>query len=421
MSAGAQKPGFRWKPGPGLLTGAADEDPSNIATYSQVGAQFGYALSWTIPVLFPLVAAVQEISARIGRVTGRGLTANLGRSYPKPLVVTLVALLVIANVVNIGADLLAMGSGLSLVVGGPRLVYALLFAVLSVTLEVFIAYDRYARILKWGTLALLSYVATAFSVHVHWGEALRGLWPAVQNHSSYTTALVAIAGTTISPYLFFWQSGQEVEIERASPDEHPLTTAPQEASSELSRIRWDTYVGMGLSQLIAFFILVTAAATLAVHGVRHIDTAVQAAQALRPLAGRFTFWVFSLGLVATGLLSIPALSGACAYAVSELVGWHGGLVSRPQRARGFYAVVALSTLAGALLDLLGINSMKALYLSAVLNGLVAVPLLIMMMLLGHRRDVMGRFALKGGLRYMGWAATVAMAAVGVSLIASWFS
>ncbi|MHB1951857.1 MAG: NRAMP family divalent metal transporter [Acidiferrobacteraceae bacterium] len=399
-----------WRLGPGLLTGIADEDPSNIATYSHVGAAFGYRLLWSVWLFYPLVAAVQEISGRIGRTTGQGLAANLRDHYPGFVSILLVVMLLIANVINIGADLIAMGSGVSLVAGGSRLLYASGFALLSVGLEVFIEYDRYARFLKWGSITLLAYVATAFSVHVSWPSVGYGLIPRVLSDPHFAMAMVAIAGTTISPYLFFWQSGQEVEIERETPGQKPLAEAPRQAPGEIRRIRFDTYFGMGLSQMIAFFILVTAAATLNTHGLTHIETARQAATALKPLAGRFTFLLFSLGLVATGLLAVPAFAGSCAYALSDLMRWPYGLASRPRKASGFYLIIAVATLAGLALDGLGINSMRALYLSAVLNGITAVPIMGLMLRLARRPDVMGRLVLQGPLLWTGWAATLLMAA-----------
>lgn len=407
---------LKWRLGPGLITAVSDDDPSNIATYSQVGAQFGYQLLWAIWVYYPLLAAIQEVSARLGRTTGRGLGANLRRYYPPWLSYVLVGLLLVANIVNIGADLLAMGSGLELVLGGPRLLYAFGFALLSAGLEVFVQYKHYSNLLKWFSVTLLSYVGVAFAAHADWHAAMLGLVPSFRSAPGYTMALVAIAGTTISPYLFFWQAGQEAEIERVTPGKAPLVKKPAQAANALSRIRFDTYTGMAFSQSICFFIVITAAATLSAHGITHVDTARQAAVALRPLAGELAFLVFSLGIIATGLLAIPALAGACAYAVADLLGWPSGLSLRFSKARRFYLVLAGSTLLGLLIDFAGVSSMRALYLSAVLNGLVAVPIMVMMMLLASRPTVMGRFVLPPGVKWLGWGASAAMAASGLVLI-----
>ncbi len=405
--------------GPGFLTGVADDDPSNIATYSQVGARFGYRMVWTVWAFFPLVAAVQEISAQIVRVTGRGLTENLRAHFPLPVCYVLVASLLIANIANIGADLLAMGGAARLLFGGERRVYALGFLVLIVALEVFVRYERYAHILEGLSLALLAYVATAFSVHADWRSAVMGLVPTIIPTHHYAMALVAIAGTTISPYLLFWQAGQEAEIPRWEAGQEPLVRKPRQARRALRRIRVDTFVGMGFSQAVALFITITAAATLGVHGVRHVDTAAQAANALRPFAGRWTSEVFTAGLVATGLLAIPAMAGACAYALAGLFSWREGLHASAREAPRFYLVITLVGVASFAVPLLGISSMRALYLSAVLNGLVAPPLLVCLMILAHGRPVMGRFALKGGSLAVGWLATAVMLTAAGFLIGKW--
>lgn len=405
--------------GPGLLTGVADDDPSNIATYSQVGARFGYQMIWTLWAFYPLVAVIQEISAQVARVTGRGLAENLRAYYPRWLCHSLVGALLVANILNIGADLVAMGGAMRLLFGGDRLAYAAGFFVLIVVLEVFVRYQRYARVLEVLSLALLAYVATAFSVHVDWHQALLGLKPTLLPGHHFAMALVAIAGTTISPYLFFWQAGQEAEIEQRDPKQSPLLYAPNQALREFRRIRVDTYIGMGLSQVIAFFITVTAAATLGVHGVRHVATASEAASALAPLAGHWTFEVFTAGLVATGLLAIPAMAGACAYALAGAFSWPQGLSAKARDAPQFYLVIALVGLAGLGLALFGINSMRALYLSAVLNGLVAVPILVFMMVLARRRSLMGRFTVSGRSLVIGWLATLVMMAAALMLIGGW--
>lgn len=321
--------------GPGFLTGVADDDPSHIATYSQVGARFGYQMIWTLWAFYPLVAAIQEISAQMARVTGQGLAENLRDHYPRWLCHSLVAALLVANILNIGADLVAMGGATRLLFGGDRLVYAAGFLVLIVVLEIVVRYQRYARVLEVLSLALLAYVATAFFVHVDWHQAFLGLKPTIMQGHHFAMALVAIAGTTISPYLFFWQAGQEAEIEQRDPHQSPLLDAPKQAPQEFRRIRVDTYIGMGFSQVIAFFITVTAAATLGVHGVRHVATASEAASALAPLAGRWTFEMFTAGLVATGLLAIPAMAGACAYALAGVLSWPQGLSAKARDAPQF--------------------------------------------------------------------------------------
>lgn len=407
--------------GPGFLTGVADDDPSNIATYSQVGARFGYQMIWTLWAFYPLVAAIQEISAQMARVTGQGLAENLRAYYPRWLCHSLVVALLVANILNIGADLVAMGGATRLLFGGDRLVYAAGFFILIVVLEIFVRYQRYARMLEVLSLALLAYVATAFSVHVDWHQALLGLEPTIMQGHHFAMALVAIAGTTISPYLLFWQAGQEAEIEQRDPNQSPLLDVPKQAPREFRRIRVDTYIGMGLSQVIAFFITVTAAATLGAHGVRHVATASAAASALAPLAGRWTFEVFTAGLVATGLLAIPAMAGACAYALAGALGWPQGLSAKARDAPQFYFVIALVGLAGFGLALFGINSMRALYLSAVLNGLVAVPILVFMMILARRRSLMGRFTVSGRSLVIGWLATLVMMAAALTLIGDWLA
>ncbi len=412
--------GLSWRDlGPGLLTGVADDDPSNIATYSQVGAGFGYQMVWTLWVFYPLVAVIQEVSARMARVTGKGLAQNLREHYPPWICSVLVTAMVAANIINIGADLMAMGGAARLLWGGPRLAYAAGFLILIVTLEVGVRYEHYARVLEVLSLCLLAYVVTAFSVSVDWRQAALGLLPTVLPGRHYAMALVAIAGTTISPYLLFWQAGQEAEIEEHDPAQAPLVRRPAEGPRELRRIRVDTYVGMAISQIIGFFIVVTAAATLGAHGATPVDTAAAAAQALAPLAGHWTAAVFTMGLVATGFLAIPAMAGACAYALAGMFGWSRGLAATAVEAPRFYLVLVLVGLAGLGVALIHVSSMRALYLSAALNGLVAVPILMFMMILARRRTVMGRFVLPAGPLVVGWLATLAMLAAALMLVASW--
>jgi NRAMP (natural resistance-associated macrophage protein)-like metal ion transporter len=405
--------------GPGLITGASDDDPSGIATYSQAGAQFGFNTGWTLLASWPLMCAIQEISARIGRVTGRGLAANVQQHYPNSVVTVVVALLLVANTINIGADLGAMAAALKLVAGGPQLVFVAAFALLCVGLEVFVKYDRYVRVLKWLTLALLAYVGVAFVIHIPWGTvAVRMVAPRIDWTPAYITTVVAILGTTISPYLFFWQAEEEVEEVKERAGAKPLSRAPHQATKEFARIRIDTYIGMALSNLVALFIMLTTAATLHAHGVTDIQTSAQAAEALRPVAGPAVFVVFALGIVGTGLLAVPVLAGSAAYAVGEAFGWHVGLTRKPRRAKGFYGVIAVATLVGALLNFSDLDPIKALFWSAVINGVVAVPVMAMMMLLGSRRDVMGRFALPTTLRVVGWAATAVMAVAAAAMFAT---
>jgi NRAMP (natural resistance-associated macrophage protein)-like metal ion transporter len=396
--------------GPGLITGASDDDPSGIATYSQAGAQFGFNMAWAMLFSWPLMCAIQEISARIGRVTGHGIAGNLKRHYPRPVLAFLVGLLLVANTLNLGADLGAMGAALKLVIGGHALFYVGAFAAVSTLLEIFARYSRYVSVLKWLTLALFAYVAVTFVVHVPWGTvALRLVWPRIDWSPTYITALVAIFGTTISPYLFFWQAEEEVEEVKERDGAKPLERAPKQAKTEFARIRLDTYVGMAFSNIVALFIIVTCAATLNAHGITNIQTSAQAAEALRPIAGQAAFLVFALGIVGTGLLAVPVLAGSAAYAVGEAFGWHVGLARKFNRAHAFYATIAVSMLVGTVLNFTPIDPIKALFWSAVINGVVSVPVMVMMMLLGANKLVMGEFTLSRGLKAVGWLATAVMA------------
>ena len=397
--------------GPGLITGVADDDPSGIATYSQAGAQFGLAMLWTMPVAYPLMAAVQSMCARIGRVTGKGLAGNLREHFPAWALYPLVFLLLAANTINIGADLGAMGSAIHLLLPGNAGWYTVAFGAGSVALEVLVPYHRYVRVLKWLTLALLAYVATAFVVKIPWGDVLHAtLLPHLAFDKASVTAVVAIFGTTISPYMFFWQASQEVEDLDACVDEQPLREAPRQASGQLHRINIDTYLGMGASNIVAFFIILTTAATLHAHGVHDIESAAQTAQALKPVAGEFAFALFAMGMVGTGLLAVPVLAGSAAYAVAETMRWPGSLESKPAQARGFYAVIAIATLVGTAMNFVHINPIRALFWTAVINGVIAVPMLAAVMLVASREKAMGRFAISGPLRAMGWVTTAVMAA-----------
>jgi NRAMP (natural resistance-associated macrophage protein)-like metal ion transporter len=402
---------FFAKLGPGLVTGAADDDPSGIATYSQGGARFGYDLLWTILFTFPLMSAIQIVSARIGRVTGQGIAANIRRHYPWWLAHATVTLLFIANVINIAADIGAMAAAVKLLIGGPAQIYAIGFALFSLALQIFVPFPRYAPILKMLTLSLFAYVATVFAVNVPWGEVVAGvLMPHLSLDADYLLTAVAILGTTISPYLFFWQASQEVEQQRAAAGEQPLKKEPSQAADELRRIRLDTYSGMAFSNVVAFFIMVTAAATLHVHGITDIQTSAQAAEALRPIAGRFAFVLFAAGIVATGLLAVPVLAGSTAYALAETFRWRLGLARTWREAPGFYGVLSLATLLGVGIGFTHIDPIKALFWSAVINGVIAVPIMAVMMLMATRRDIMGPFTAKRRTKILGWIGVIVMAA-----------
>lgn len=407
--------------GPGLITGASDDDPSGIATYSQAGAQFGYSLGWTLLLSYPLMAAIQLISARIGRVTGRGIAGNIRRHYPAWLLHLLVGLVLIANVINLGADLGAMGAGVELLAGGPTLLYVVGFGVATVLLEIFMRYSRYVAVLKWLSLSLLAYVATAFIVKLPWSDVALGIFVprAVWSHD-YIVTIVAVLGTTISPYLFFWQAESEVEVTEQTPGAEPLRKAPAQAAPEMRRIEIDTYLGMAVSNIVALFIVVTTAATLHAHGVTNIQTSADAAQALKPLAGDFAFALFACGIIGTGLLALPVLAGSAAYALGEALRWPVGLARLWYQARAFYGTIAAATAIGTIMNFLPIDPIKALFWSAVINGVTAVPIMVIMMLVATRRQVMGEFVLPPRLRFMGWLSTAAMGAAAVVMIGSWF-
>jgi Mn2+/Fe2+ NRAMP family transporter len=417
---GVTKRGLLQTLGPGLVTGASDDDPSGIATYSQVGAQFGYGMLWTMVFSYPLMCGIQEISGMIGRVTGRGIAGNLRKHYHPVLLFSMVFLVLVANIINLGADLNAMGATVMLLVGGPVLLYAALFAVVILLLEVFLSYERYAGYLKWMCTVLFAYVATVFVVHVPWGPALRAtVIPSFHLTATYATGIVAVFGTTISPYLFFWQAEEEVEIERARPEESPLRDAPAQAPAQLHRIRVDTYTGMAFSNLIAFFIILTAAVTLNQHGITEINTATDAAKALAPVAGRFAFLLFSLGIIGTGLLAVPVLAGSAAYAVGEALRVPVGLSHDLRHGKVFYGVLAASTVLGLGMNFVHVDPIKALFWSAVLNGVVAVPIMVCMMLMATNRKAMGQFTLNARQKVLGWAATAVMLAAAIGLFATW--
>jgi len=414
-----EKKSFFRKLGPGLITGASDDDPSGIATYSQVGAQFGYGLLWVMLFSYPLMAVIQEICARIGRVTGAGIAANMRKHYPAQLLYAVVFLLCAANIFNLGADIGAMGAAARLLVGGPSAIYVLCLATLSLLLQVFVHYKTYVKYLKWLTAALLSYVLTAFVAHVDWIHAIRAtLLPALSWDPKCFVALTAVLGTTISPYLFFWQASEEAEDVRVNSHDRPLKRGPEQAFENLSRIKLDTYVGMGFSNLIAWFIILTTAATLHPAGIVDIRTSADAAKALEPLAGRFSSILFTAGIVGTGLLAIPILAGSAAYGVAETFKWRASLEQPPDRAKKFYAVLVVATLIGLLLNFVGIDPVRALFWSAVLNGIVAVPLMVVTMLMSANPKVMGQFTLSSALRIVGWIATLVMFLSSIGLFAA---
>jgi NRAMP (natural resistance-associated macrophage protein)-like metal ion transporter len=403
--------------GPGLITGAADDDPSGIATYSSVGAQFGYAMLWTMPFIYPFMAAIQEVSARLGRVTGRGIAANLRRYYSRWFLYLIIALLVFANVINLGADIGAMGAAVNLLIGGPSWIYCVLLAGISVLLEIFVPYRKYTQVLKWLTLSLFAYVATVFVVRVDWQKAIQGTFlPHLSLSGDYLQALVAVFGTTISPYLFFWQSSEEVEEMQSVPKKKALKQAPQRGESQLQRIRFDTYSGMAFSNLIGYFIILTVAVNLNASGKTDINSAEQAAEALRPVAGQCAFLLFSLGIIGTGLLALPVLAGSAAYGLGEAFGWPIGLGRKAIRAKRFYAVIGVATVIGLLLNFIGVNPIKALVWSAIINGVTAAPIMAFMMVMTSSRKVMGKFVLPRYLKIFGWGATIIMALAALGML-----
>ena len=406
--------------GPGLITGASDDDPSGIATYSQAGAQFGYGMCWVMLFCFPLMVAIQQISARMGRVTGQGIAGNIRARYPRWLLFGIVGLLLVANTINLGADLGAMGAALKLILGGPAGLYAVLFAIGCTWLEVVSGYQRYVSILKWISFVLLSYVAVAMVVHVAWGTVLYSTFvPSFSLKKEYVVTVVAVLGTTITPYCFFWQASQEAEDERVDPTAHALLNAPEQAPREIARMRFDTYIGMAYSNVISLFIIVATAATLNAQGITDIQTSAQAAEALRPIAGVFTFALFAVGIIGIGLLAVPVLAASGAYALGEALGWTTGLDRKPRDAKAFYATIGLSCLIGLGINFVGVDPIKALFWSAVINGVVAVPLMVIIMLMSMREDVMGRFVLPRPLWAMGWLCTITMAGAVAIMFATW--
>jgi Mn2+/Fe2+ NRAMP family transporter len=400
--------------GPGLITGVADDDPSGIATYSQAGAQFGLNMLWTMPLAYPLMSAIQYMCASIGRVTGKGLAANIKEAFPPVIIKSVVLLLLIANTLNIAADVAAMGEVAELVTGLNRHLMTALFVIATLLLQVFIPYHRYVRYLKWLTVCLLAYAAVLFCVHVPWSEVvLRTVWPRFTPNADAAAVVVGVFGTTISPYLFFWQASEEVEDLHARRGARPLVRDPRAAGAELRRIRWDTWSGMFYSDVTAYFIILATAVTLHVAGTTDITTAAQAAGALRPLAGAFAFMLFALGILGVGLIGVPVLAGSGAYALAEAMGWKSGLERKAGDARGFYGIIAVSVLAGLFIQYLPISPMKALFWSAVTNGIVAVPLMVVIILLVSKKSVMGAFTPGRATVILGWIGTAVMGAAAV--------
>jgi NRAMP (natural resistance-associated macrophage protein)-like metal ion transporter len=412
--------------GPGLITGAADDDPSGIATYSQIGSQFRFGLVWTLLLTTPLMIGIQMLSARIGWVTREGLAANIVKMCPRWLTLVLVGLLVIANTINIAADIGAMGEAVRLLAGGPGALYVVAFGLLSIVCQVAFSYERTVRVLKWLTLALFAYVAVILSVSVPWKQvAIEGLapWryvPAGTSMNDYAGMVVAVLGTTISPYLFFWQASQEVEDSARRPEAAELRNHPEYAAEHLSRIKQDTSFGMIFSNVIALCIVLATAVTLNMHGITHIQTSSQAAEALRPVAGEFAFAVFALGIIGTGLLAVPVLAGSAAYAVSETFGWKAGLSRGFHEARGFYAIIIAATVIGTLMSLVQVDPIKALVWSAIVNGVISVPIMVVMMWIGQSTRLMGKLTMSFRHRFFGWAATGVMAIAVAGLLATSF-
>jgi Mn2+/Fe2+ NRAMP family transporter len=402
--------------GPGLITGVADDDPSGIATYSQAGARFGLDMLWTMPLAWPLMSAIQSLCARIGRVTGKGLAANIKEAFPPVVLQIVVLMLLVANTLNIAADVAAMGEVAELVTGHDRHQMTALFIFGTVLLQVFVPYHRYVSFLKWLTISLLAYAAVLFTVHVPWAlVAERTFLPRFSTDADAAAVIVGVFGTTISPYLFFWQASEEVEEMQAGKGALPLTIDPAMATRELRRIRWDTWSGMFYSDITAYFIILATAVTLNVSGVRNIDTAADAARALRPLAGEFAYLLFAVGILGVGLIGVPVLAGSGAYALSEAMGWNEGLERKAKDAKGFYSIIAISVLVGLVIQYSPISPMKALFWSAVINGVIAVPLMTVILILSTKKSIMGEFTASRPVLVLGWIATLVMFAASVRM------
>lgn len=407
-----KKKSFSWlnKLGPGLITGAADDDPSGIATYSQSGAQFGYNLLWSMVLTYPLMVAIQLVSARIGCVTGQGLAYNLKSHSPRWLLYIVVLLLLVANIFNIAADIMAMGDALKLLIGGYRGLYVILFGVIILLLQVLMPYHRYVKILKWLTLSLFTYVAVVFTIHISWQDVLYSMFmPKVSFTTDYITTIVAVFGTTISPALFFWQAALEVEdINKQKQMTKLIDQSFKQANSQLSRMRNDTLVGMGVSNIIAIFIMITTAAVLHSKGIVNINTSADAAKALRPVAGQFAFLFFALGIIGTGLLAIPVMAGSAGYAMAEAFDWKEGMELDWRSAKGFYGTILFSMVVGVALDFTKLDPIKGLFWSAVVNGVIAVPIMGVLMVMAVKKSIMGKFVIGRTLQILGWISTAVM-------------
>ena len=412
--------------GPGLITGAADDDPSGIATYSQAGSQFRFGLIWTLLLTTPLLIGIQMLSARIGWVTGEGLAANINKTFPRWLTMGLVGLLVVANTINIAADLGAMGEAVRLLIGGPQAWYVLGFGALCIATQVFFSYERTVGVLKWLTFFLFSYVAVILTVSVPWRQVMVeslqpwSFFPENTTVKDYAAIVVAVLGTTISPYLFFWQASQEVEDSNRRPDAEKRKSDPQYVADHLSRIKLDTFFGMTFSNVIALCIVIATAVTLNLKGITNIQTSAQAAEALKPVAGEFAFVVFALGIIGTGLLAVPVLAGSAAFAVSELYDWQAGLSKQFHEARGFYLIIIIATGIGTLMGYFELDPIKALVWSAIVNGVISVPIMAALMWIGQSRTLMGNHTISTRHRFFGWSATAVMAVAVVVMLATSF-
>ena len=406
--------------GPGFITGASDDDPSGIATYSQTGAQFGYTQLWTALFSFPFMTVIQEMCGRIGMVTGKGLSGVIRKHYPKPILYFSVALLLIANIVNIGADLGAMASSGQLLINLPFILWLLPITALTLSLEVFVSYKVYAKFLKYLTFSLFAYVITVFVVKQSWTQVLTAtIIPNISITRNYLLNVIAILGTTISPYLFFWQTGEEVEEE---VEFHKIRAmgkgVPKIRRIDIREMRYDTIIGMFFSNIVMFFIIATAASTLGVHGINNIDTASQAAQALKPIAGNFASLLFAAGILGTGLLAVPVLAGSASYAISEAFGFKEGLYRKLKQAHGFYAVISIATVIGLLVNFTHIPPFKMLYYTAILNGLIAPPLMILILMISSNPDIMGKYTNSKFSNFFGILITAVMTIASLALIAS---
>ena len=404
--------------GPGLITGASDDDPSGIGTYSQTGAQFGYAQLWTALFTFPLMASIQETCARIALQTGGGLAETIRKHYPKPVLYFCVVLLFVANTINLGADLGAMAAAAQLLLGLPFFVWLVALTLVGVLLEIFVDYKQYSRVLRWLTLSLFAYFLVPLVSPQDWISALENtLLPKLALDKNHLLNLVAILGTTISPYLFFWQASQEIE-EEIGQGKTTLAARKGVSRLELKWMRADVTIGMLFSNVVMWFIVVTTASTLFRNGITQVDSATKAAEALRPIAGDFAYVLFAVGIIGTGFLAVPILAGSAAYAVAETFKFHEGLYLKLRQAPGFYGVIACSTFLGFLMNLVGINPIQALYYAAVLNGLVAPPLLLIIMLIANDRTIMKKWTNGKLSNALGWVITAAMTIAAAALLLS---